>query len=54
VAGQVDQDVDAIGDDLRVQRSVVQAGHVAPLRHVAAQARGDRIVHRIVVIGVER
>ncbi len=54
VAGQVDQDVDAIGDDLRIQRAVVQARHVAPLRHVAAQARGDGIVHRIVVIGVER
>ena len=51
MAGQVEQDVDAVAPHQGVQRVVVEGRDLAPGRHVAAQARAARILVRAGVIG---
>jgi len=54
VAGQIDQDVDAVLADALRQGVVVQTHHVGPLRHIALEALADGIEDDVVVIGVQR
>jgi len=54
MAGQVDQDVDAIGGDFFRQGGVAQADDGMPVCDMAAQTLADGVLDGVIGIGVQR